>query len=161
MRRQKSNKITIEDRKNLHPKTNIKSTANRNLFYGIWIFFFNRENTKLIHFKIQYTFLPCMFCFPNSDHVMFSREFAFCLFINYAFICMWMHVHKTKFEKINSSVGYHQVVWNGKKNLQPKKLYCYRAKNELAKWGTNNSYQFARWRHFTTTTRSFRYCFLV
>ena len=24
----------------------------------------------------------CMFCFPNSDHVIFSREFAFCLFIN-------------------------------------------------------------------------------
>ena len=21
----------------------------------------------------------CMICFPNSDHVMFSREFAFCL----------------------------------------------------------------------------------
>ena len=68
-------------------------------------FFFNRENTKLIHFKIQYTFLPCMFCFPNSDHVMFSREFAFCLFINYAFICMWMHVHKTKFEKKKQFCG--------------------------------------------------------
>ena len=23
----------------------------------------------------------CMFCFPNSDHVIFSREFAFSLFI--------------------------------------------------------------------------------
>ena len=119
MRRQKSNKITIEDRKNLHPKTNIKSTANRNLFYGIWIFF-NRENTKLIHFKIQYTFLPCMFCFPNSDHVMFSREFAFCLFINYAFICMWMHVHKTKFEK--KTVLWGTIRWSemGKKTYNLK-----------------------------------------
>ena len=25
------------------------------------------------------------FCFPNVDHVMFSREFAFCLIINHAF----------------------------------------------------------------------------
>ena len=29
-----------------------------------------------------YTFLACMFCFPNTDHVVFSREFAFCLFVN-------------------------------------------------------------------------------
>ena len=25
----------------------------------------------------EQTFLACKFCFPNSDHVMFSREFAF------------------------------------------------------------------------------------
>ena len=31
-----------------------------------------------------------MFCFPNSDHVMFSREFALCLSINYAHICAWI-----------------------------------------------------------------------
>ena len=30
---------------------------------------------------------------------MFSREFAFCLFINYAYIGTWMHVYKTTFEK--------------------------------------------------------------
>ena len=48
----------------------------------------------------------CMICFPNSDHVMFSREFAFCLFINYAYIGTWMHVYKTTFEKKNSSLGY-------------------------------------------------------
>ena len=48
----------------------------------------------------------CMICFPNSDHVMFSREFAFCLFINYAYIGTWMHVCKTTFEKKNSSLGY-------------------------------------------------------
>ena len=48
----------------------------------------------------------CMICFPNSDHVMFSREFAFCLFINYAYIGTWIHVYKTTFEKKNSSLGY-------------------------------------------------------
>ena len=49
-------------------------------------------------------FLACMFCFPNSDHVKFSRKFAFCLFIDYAYIDTWMHVHTTKFER-NSSLG--------------------------------------------------------
>ena len=48
----------------------------------------------------------CMIGFPNSDHVMFSREFAFCLFVNYAYIGTWMHVYKTTFEKKNSSLGY-------------------------------------------------------
>ena len=31
-----------------------------------------------------------MFCFTNSDSVMSFREFAFCSFINYAYICTWM-----------------------------------------------------------------------
>ena len=48
----------------------------------------------------------CMICFPNSDHVMFSREFAFCLFINYAYTGTWMHVYKTTFEKKNSFLRY-------------------------------------------------------
>ena len=30
--------------------------------------------------------------FPNSGHLMFSREFTFRLFKNYAYICSWMHV---------------------------------------------------------------------
>ena len=66
---------------------------------------------------IEYTFLALMFCFHNSDHVMFSREFAFCLCINYAYTGTWMQVHKTKLEKKNSSLGYHHVVWNGKTKL--------------------------------------------
>ena len=49
-----------------------------------------------------------MFCFLTSEHVMFSREFPFCLFINYAYICTWMHVHKMTFER-NGSLGYHHV----------------------------------------------------
>ena len=35
------------------------------------------------------TFLACTFCFPNSDHVMFSWEFSFGLFISYAHMCRW------------------------------------------------------------------------
>ena len=53
---------------------------------------------------------------------MISREFAFCIVINYAYIGTWIHVHKTKFEK-NSSLGYHHVVWNGKQNLQAYNVY--------------------------------------
>ena len=58
--------------------------------------------------------VACTFSFPNSDHVMFSREFAFCLLINYVYICTWMHVNKTTFDR-NSSLGYHRhIVCNGK-----------------------------------------------
>ena len=58
-----------------------------------------------------------MFCFPNTDHVMFSREFVFCLFINYVYTGKWMHMHKTKFETKNSQ---HYVVCNGKKTYKLK-----------------------------------------
>ena len=36
---------------------------------------------------IEKTCLACMLCFPISDHVMPSWEFAFCFFISYAYIC--------------------------------------------------------------------------
>ena len=73
----------------------------------------------------QYTFMPCMFRFPNSDHFTFSREFAFCLFINYAYGCTWMHVHKTTFEKKNkySSLGFRHVVCYEKTKPQRKNVY--------------------------------------
>ena len=49
-----------------------------------------------------------MFCFPNSNHVMFPRKFAFCLDINYAYIGTWMHMH--------TGVGWHlnkeKVLWS-------------------------------------------------
>ena len=58
--------------------------------------------------RVEQTFLACMFYFPNSDHVMFFREFDFCLF-DFRLI----HVHKTTIER-NNSVGYHNVVFHGK-----------------------------------------------
>ena len=45
-----------------------------------------------------------MFCYPISDHVIFSREFYFCFVIKYAHKSTWMHMHRTKFER-NSSLG--------------------------------------------------------
>ena len=53
------------------------------------------------------------FVFPIQTTRCSPGNFPFCLFINYAYICMWMHMHKTTFER-NSSLGYHHVVWNGK-----------------------------------------------
>ena len=40
---------------------------------------------------------------------MFSREFAFCLSIIYAYIFAWMQLHRTSLGR-NSSQGYHYVV---------------------------------------------------
>ena len=54
---------------------------------------------KTDRYTRQYTFLPYMFCFPNLDHVMFSREFALCIL------------------KKNGSLGYHNVVRNRKTKL--------------------------------------------
>ena len=49
--------------------------------------------------------LTCMFCVAYSDHVMFTREFAFCLIINYAYsTCITRHLKKKK-----RFLGYHHV----------------------------------------------------
>ena len=40
---------------------------------------------------------------------MFSREFAFCLSIIYAYILAWMHLHRASLGR-NSSHGYHYVI---------------------------------------------------
>ena len=47
---------------------------------------------------------------------MFSREFAFFLFVNYAYIGTWMYVRKTKFEKKNqfSRVPSRGLKWENK-----------------------------------------------
>ena len=65
-----------------------------------------------------------MFCFPNSDHVMFSMEFTICRFINYTYICRCMHIHRLTFER-NSSLGYHLTRSEmEKQNTPAKKVYC-------------------------------------
>ena len=55
---------------------------------------------------------------------MFSREFAFFLFVNYAYIGTWMHVRKTKFEK-KKTVLWGTITWSemGKQNLQAKNVF--------------------------------------
>ena len=60
-----------------------------------------------------------MFCYPISDHVIFSREFYFCFVIKYAHKSKWTHMHWTKFER-NSSLGGTIIPWSevGKQNIQ-------------------------------------------
>ena len=54
---------------------------------------------------------------------MFSRKFAFCLFINYAYIGTWMQVHKTTFEKKTVLWGTITLSEMGKQNLQGENVY--------------------------------------
>ena len=57
-----------------------------------------------------------MFCFPNSDHVIFSREFALCLSINYVQICAWMGRSLKKFSGARSRdliEQTNQISWKG------------------------------------------------
>ena len=59
---------------------------------------FGLKQKKKIARKQENTFLACYVLFSQFRHVMFSREFTFSSFINYACICKWMHVCKTTFE---------------------------------------------------------------
>ena len=61
----------------------------------------------------QRTFLACTFCFPTSDHVMFSWEFSFCLFISYAYICTCI--------RLFPRVASRGVKWKNK-NVQARKV---------------------------------------
>ena len=56
-----------------------------------------------------------MFCFPISDHMMFSWEFSFCFFITY---CIWKHLKET--------IPKRSIMWSeiGKQNVQAKRLYA-------------------------------------
>ena len=59
------------------------------------------------------TLLACMFCFPNSDHVKFSRKFAFCLYLNYAHIGTWKHMHKGVGRHLNKEkVLWGTITWS-------------------------------------------------
>ena len=50
-----------------------------------------------------------MFSFPNSDHLIFSREFGFCLFINYTYKCTCLRQH------LKETVLWGTITfWNGK-----------------------------------------------
>ena len=59
-----------------------------------------------------------LFCFFDSDRLISSFKFAFCLFINYANICTWIGKNST--EK-GRSLGKNHVVWNWNKE---RKLKC-------------------------------------
>ena len=62
-----------------------------------------------------------MFCFANLDHILFSREFGFCLFTNYEYICTWMHVHM--YMKRKKEDFLENITWSefGSQNIKHKK----------------------------------------
>ena len=72
---------------------------------------------------------------PGVPHLHINR-FLFSQFrprdilqaIAYAYICTWMHVRKTTFER-NSSLGYHHVIWSWKQKIQTKEVFFL-----LEKW---------------------------
>ena len=58
--------------------------------------------------------------FPNSDHVMLSRKFTFCLFINYAYIIfMYVNAHAIG-QHLKETVLWSTIIWfeKGKQNIQ-------------------------------------------
>ena len=55
----------------------------------------------------------CMICFPNSDHVMFSREFAFCLFINHAYIPTYISLQEEPEARWPSALNYVSGIKSG------------------------------------------------
>lgn len=61
-----------------------------------------------------WAFLACMFCFPNLGYVMFSREFAFCLFWNCTCIYTWIgrNLKKTVFW---GNITWSEIKWGNKK----------------------------------------------
>ena len=67
----------------------------------------------------QKTFYACTFCFPISDHVMPSWEFAFCFFISYACICTCIRRH------LKETIPSSSITWSEmrKQNIQAKEVY--------------------------------------
>lgn len=66
------------------------------------------------------SFLAYILCFPNSDHVILSREFAFSLFIDFAYSAYYVICTKT--EQFSSFLwGIITRLWENK-SVQAKKL---------------------------------------
>ena len=64
-----------------------------------------------------------MFCFPIQTTWCVPGNLPFVLsLIMHTDAQVWIHVHRTTFER-NSSLRYHHVVWNGKQNIQAKKVF--------------------------------------
>ena len=61
-----------------------------------------------------------MFRFPNSDHVMFSRKYVFCFFINY--VCTWIR------RNLKEIVFWNTITWfeRGKEKYKLKRSIAVR-----------------------------------
>ena len=83
-----------------------------------------------------------IFLYVLISHMMFSREFAFSLFINYAYICMWMHVHKQddNWKKQFSGVPSRGLTEMG---IQAKKFYSFLL---LFLWNKPQNHNWIHWK---------------
>ena len=52
-----------------------------------------------------------LYVLPHSDHLMFSREFPFYIFINYAYICASMLCTR---QHLKETVPWGTIMWSGK-----------------------------------------------
>ena len=70
-----------------------------------------------------------MFCFPNSDHVIFSRAriCQFCLFIGYVRICTWMA------RLFKEAVPSGNVTWSAMGRQHPDNTYKPKKKSIILK----------------------------
>ena len=77
------------------------------------------NNKRISSSNDQWTSLACTFCFPISDHVMPSREFSFCFFISYAYICTCIRQH------LKETIPSSSITWSemGKQNIQANEVY--------------------------------------
>ena len=81
----------------------------------------NAPLNKVPFHCFEWTYLACTFCFPISDHVMFPREFSFCFYISYAYICKCRRRH------LEGTVSWSNITWSemGKQNVQAKEVHCF------------------------------------
>lgn len=78
-------------------------------------------------------FFTFMFCFPYSDHALYLGEFAFCLFVNYTYICMHAHALDNTRKKQFSGVSSPGLKWENKSNKLKRSIdqsecvlyFCY------------------------------------
>ena len=63
------------------------------------------ENSQLYLYLVYKILSACMFCFPNSDHVMLSSDVAFFLFYKLSGI---IHVERTTSEK---NILWGSITW--------------------------------------------------
>ena len=88
----------------------------------LWLWFENEykaaNKQNVLHTKPNTT-IELFFCFLNVGHVMFPKGFAFCLFINYAYISTRIRQNF----KETALQGITNITWPtlGKQNVQAKK----------------------------------------
>ena len=103
------------------PKPRIPYSTSKNFpnsltrSYTNWIFSWVSASIGVDRFSFSF-----MFCFPNTEHVIFTREFPCCVFTLKSYAPEYEEMWKKK-----RSHGENHMVWNGKTidwSMQAKKV---------------------------------------